>query len=279
MNETLRDSIIAFSLVGVIMLVGFGGLFLYSGQFTPYSVVVSGSMQHSDDSAFGIIDTGDVVIVRYPDKVGGVEGIQSYVDGYHNNYSKFGEFGDVIIYERGRGYNPVIHRPIVWLEWNGTTWDAPSLNGFPGWTISKSGTPDGMGLSGELTLTNIGFAKKTVSLTLTPALLGAGQTGGFVTMGDSTNNMKFDQTSGIYPYLVNENIKYVSGFEIPWIGALKMMWEKNPNVSQIPANSIPSLITSIVCLAVAIIGLALALQIASSAKRDREREREEDGEK
>jgi len=268
MNETVRDTIIAFGVVTLIMAVGVGGMFLYSGQMAPYSVVVSGSMQHGDQSSVGIIDTGDVIVVRDLDKVGGVDGIRSYVDGYHENYSKFGEFGDVIIYERGGNQNAVIHRAILWLDWNGTSWDAPSLNGFPGWTVT-SGNPDGTGMSGTLMMTDIGFSGKTVYLNLDTLP----RISGFATMGDSRNNAGFDQTLHITSSLIGENrIKYVAGFEIPWVGAIKMHLDGNPNVSQIPSNSIPNLIASIVCVIIAIIGIALVVSIASSIRDDRRNE-------
>ena len=270
MNETVRDCIVAFGVVALIMIVGLGGMFIYSGQMTPYSVVVSGSMQHGDQSSVGIIDTGDVVVVRDLDRIGGIDGIRSYVDGYHDGYTKFGEFGDVIIYERGGNQNAVIHRAILWLDWNGASWDAPSLDGFPGWNVT-SGNPDGTGMSGVLTMTDIGFSGKTVSLDLDSLP----KIDGFATMGDSKKNTNFDQTLHIVNSLVGENrIKYVAGFEIPWIGAIKMHIDDNPNVSQIPSNSIPSLVASIVCVIIAIIGVALVISIASSIKEDRRNERE-----
>ena len=264
MNETIRDTILAFGVVAVIMAVGLGGMFFYSGQITPYSVVISGSMQHGDQSSVGVIDTGDVIVVRDLDKIGGIDGIRSYVDGYHENYSKFGEFGDVIIYERGGNQNAVIHRAILWLDWNGTSWDAPSLDGFPGWSVT-SGNPDGTGMNGVLTMTEIGFSKKTVSLDLDTLP----RIDGFATMGDSKKNAGFDQTLHIANGLIGENrIKYVAGFEIPWIGAIKMHLDGNPNVSQIPSNSIPNLVASMVCVIIAIIGLALVMSIASSIRKD-----------
>ena len=270
MNETVRETIIAFGVVALIMGVGLGGMFIYSGQITPYSVVVSGSMQHSDQSSVGVIDTGDVIAVRDLDRIGGIAGIRSYVDGYHENYSKFGEFGDVIIYERGGNQNAVIHRAILWLDWNGTSWDAPSLNGFPGWSVT-SGNDDGTEMMGVLTMTEIGFSKKTVSLDLDTLP----KMDGFATMGDSKKNAGFDQTLYIANGLIGENrIKYVAGFEIPWIGAIKMHLENNPNVSQIPSNSIPSLVASMVCVIIAIIGIALVAGIASSIKEDRRNEKD-----
>ena len=77
---------------------------IHSGFGTPFSVVMSESMQHDDTrSQIGCIDTGDVVIVQSPEKAD----IVSYVEGTITGYSTFGDYGSVIIYERGNGHNPV----------------------------------------------------------------------------------------------------------------------------------------------------------------------------
>ena len=269
MNENIRDTILAVSVVAIVMTIGFGGMFLYSGQTTPYSVVVSGSMQHGNESSVGTIDTGDVVVVRQLSKVGGMDEIKSYVDGYHQNYSKFSEYGDVIIYERNGNKNPVIHRPIVWLDWNESTdsWDAPSLDGFPGWSVT-SGNADGTNMTGILTMTDIGFSNKTVRLDL-DLLASRSKTDGFATLGDSVGNTNFDQMSGIISTLVGDGmIKYVAGFEIPWIGSIKMYIDGNPNVSQIPSNSIPNLIAFMIGILILVTAVFIIAEEAPSVIRN-----------
>lgn len=250
MKENIKYTLIAVGAAVAVVAVLFSSLFMYAGLWPPFSVVESGSMQHSEESQLGVIDTGDMVVVRDPSKTD----IVSYVEGYHNGYSKFGEYGDVIIYERGGGKNPVIHRPIVWIEWNGENWDAPSLNGFPGWRDSSGNTSensDGTGLSGTLYMTGIGFLKKNVDLNLDELPT----TSGYATMGDSISNPSFDQSGGIIKSLVsNDMILYVAGIEIPWLGCIKL-YATGTNIDQIPPNSIPC----IICTAIGFILMITAI--------------------
>ena len=236
----------AVSVVGLV----FSGMYAYSGVWPPFSVVESGSMQHSDRAELGIIDTGDMVVVRTLDKD---DTIVSYVEGYSSGYSRFGEYGDVIVYERGGGKNPVIHRPIVWLEYNETsdTWSAPSLKEYPYWSVTgvEPEDLDPMNIVGRLTLYDIGFLKKTadIDLTFNSSLWNTKQSG-YATMGDSKGNYTFDQTGGIIDRFVSmDMIKYTAGLEIPWVGSLKLLFT-NKNVEQIPPNSIPSIIVCAVAL-------------------------------
>ena len=243
-----RDIIIvivaAVAAVGVV----FGGMYAYSGTWPPFSVVESGSMQHSDRAELGVIDTGDMVIVRTMDKD---SDIVSYVEGYVSGYSRFGEYGDVIVYRRV-GDNPVIHRPIVWLEHNADgTWSAPSLKDYPHWYVKDAANvivadPDPMNISGTLTIENVGFSNKSVDINLNPSS-SLMKKSGYATMGDSVRNNKFDQTGGIINSLVSRDmILYTAGMEIPWFGSVKLLLT-GKNVDQIPPNSIPNVIVCVVC--------------------------------
>ena len=259
MNRDTRDTIIVIVAAAALVGVVFSGMFVYSGVWPPFSVVESGSMQHSDRAELGIIDTGDMVVVRTMDKD---DTIVSYVEGYSSGYSRFGEYGDVIVYERGGGKNPVIHRPIIWLDYNADgTWSAPSLKNYPHWYIVDSTDniipdPDYMSISERLVLENIGFSNKSASLDLrTGSALSTTKQSGYATMGDSVGNYTFDQTGGIIDRLVSkEMIRYTAGLEIPWVGSLKLLFT-GKNVDQIPPNSVPSMI---VC-AVALINILVVL--------------------
>ena len=104
MNRSDRNLIIAIGVVFVIVVGGFVGTIMYTGMTTPFSVVMSQSMQHSQtESEIGVIDTGDVVMVMDPSKTQ----IYSYVEGTQNGHSSFGDYGSVIIYNRGGNQNPV----------------------------------------------------------------------------------------------------------------------------------------------------------------------------
>lgn len=249
MKKDTRDILIVAGAAVVAVVVLFSGLYAYAGLWPPFSVVESGSMQHSDRSTLTTIDTGDMVVVRTTDKTD----IRSYVEGWHNGYSKFGEYGDVIIYERGGGKNPVIHRPILWLELNADrqSWSAPSLEGYPYWENLNNGVvnTDPNNLKGILTLTNLGYTGGSFAINLSePILINGGS--GYLTKGDHNgvfdqNNIPSGTSSYIIQTLVSEDmILYTAGFQIPWIGCIKL-YMNNTNVSQIPPNSIPDMVCTI----------------------------------
>ena len=114
-------------IVSIILVVAlFLGIVYYvkenSGVNPPFTVIQSQSMQHSNDSQIGVIDTGDMIYVQNAEK----HGITTFMEGYASGYKSFGDYGDVIIYNR-TGNNPVIHRAIMWMEWTGSNWDLSSL--------------------------------------------------------------------------------------------------------------------------------------------------------
>jgi len=252
MKGGMKDAAIAVVAAAAVVAVVFSGLYAYSGIWPPFSIVESGSMQHSDRSTFITIDTGDAVVVRSPDKVE----IKTYVDGYKENYKKFGDYGDVIVYERTTG-NPIIHRAVIWLDWNPVAggdgfWSAPSLEGFPesGW--SNDGGHDYMHMTGTLTFYGYGFSSQVVSLNLNSLP----EVSGYVTKGD--NNPVFDNgPGGLVPGLISkEMILYVAGFSIPWLGIIKIYLSGDQYaISQIPANSVPEMIA----MTVAVISILAAL--------------------
>lgn len=240
MKKDTRDIIVVMGAALAVVTVIFSSVFVYSGVWPPFSVVESGSMQHGEESRIGVIDTGDMVVVRDKSKVD----ITSYVEGYKSGYSRFGEYGDVIIYQRLDSGNPIIHRAILWLEYSEGKWSAPSLEGYVDregnalW--SNEGNTDPNDMRGELTLYDIGYSSKTASIKLDTLY----NISGYLTMGDNgVTNMDFDQNASFSNRtLVSEDrIKYVAGFEIPWIGSIKL-YATGTNVDLIPPNSIPSMV-------------------------------------
>ncbi len=120
---------IAAAIVIVIIL----GLFAYSGLWPPLVVVESESMQHSDTTSYiGVIDTGDLVVVK---TISSLSEIKTYVSSLNEGYQTYGDYGDVVIYNRDGSVlaKPVIHRAIVELEFNSTSYsfDIPSLANVP----------------------------------------------------------------------------------------------------------------------------------------------------
>ena len=118
-----------------------GVCFLYTGNWPPVVVVESESMMHSNTESFlGVIDTGDLVLVK---TIGSRDDVVTYAQGKADDYSTYSDYGDVIIY-RKNGYGdvtPVIHRALVWLEYNQTSdnFDIPDLRGL------KAGVDQGKG--------------------------------------------------------------------------------------------------------------------------------------
>ncbi|MDR0888063.1 MAG: S26 family signal peptidase [Candidatus Methanoplasma sp.] len=242
-RETKHIVLIIVTLVAVCALIS-GGVVYSSGVSPPFTTVNSWSMQHGDESQIGIIDTGDMVLVKDPGKVS----IRSYVEGYNDGYSMFGDYGDVIIYKRGDNQNPVIHRAILYLEYNGDkTWSAPALADFPADRWSNGGNTDYNHLKGTLMINGLRYTHTlNASLDLdklaTPNVSsGYVPHSGYVTLGD--NNSAFDQSSGITEGLIeNERIKSVAWIEIPWTGTVKMAFSGDSDIlDQHVPNSIPSL--------------------------------------
>lgn len=243
-NKADRNLIIAIGVIAVIIVGGYASLVAYTGFTSPFSIVMSQSMQHDpDQSEIGCIDTGDIVIVRDPSKCE----IYSYVEGTQNGHTSFGDYGSVIIYDRGSSQNPVIHRAIVWLEYDeaNNRWSAPSLENYDGiWGCIVNGqklqNPDWNNLQGTLFFENITSAGKTVYFDLNSL---SDKSSGFLTMGDNPRtNTSFDQSSNIVDHLISyEDIRSVPVLEIPWLGTIKILINGGQNLENVP-NSLPSLV-------------------------------------
>ncbi len=230
MEGETKDTLIVIAIVITIFASAGAGVYLYSGADSPFSVVISESMQHGSESRFGIIDPGDMVYVRSPSSVE----IQSYIEGATTGYRSFGEYGSVIIYDRGPNQNPVIHRAILWLEYNDDTgrWTAPFLKQYNDYSVT-TGDPD-TGMTGMLTIDNIGYAEQTVQINL--VLLN--HESGYLTKGDNpSTNPVLDQSSDVArnnPIGVDE-IRSVPTTEMPALGSVKMYLQGQGD--RVPANS------------------------------------------
>lgn len=249
-NSENRNLIITMGVFMIIVVGGYAALHMYTGFSTPFSVVMSQSMQ--DDpyrSEIGSIDTGDVVIVQSPEKAE----IQSYIEGLSTGFSSFGDYGSVIIYERGNNQNPVIHRAILWLDYNGDgTWSAPALADYDSRKWYVTGTDgsvshDYMHMSGTLSFTDLTKSHKGSDKPITVNLDTMNKNSGFLTMGDNRETNKFfDQSSIVNHPIGMDSIRSIPVIEIPWIGALKILIKNDGDNLEYVPNSIPSLIMSIV---------------------------------
>lgn len=228
-----------------------------SGVSPPFTVVDSQSMQHSHDSEVGIIDTGDMILLRDTSKHEPV----TYVEGYASGYRMFGEYGDVIIYER-TNQNQVIHRAILYLESNGDgTFSGKGLeyytdaDGNPLWYCG--GRTDLSKLSGILFLYDVGYGGKTAEINLS-ILSGSG----YLTMGDNADtNTNFDQALGIVSGLVTEDsIKATAWMELPWAGSVKLIMNGNDSaLNSWAPSSIWYLISAVTTVFLSVIGVGFAL--------------------
>ena len=250
------------------MLAVFGaayiGVAMYAGSSFPFYTVESGSMMHSESSRIGVIDTGDMVVVREPSKVN----IVSYVEGHGSGYSKFGGYGDVILYDRPGG-TAVIHRAILYLEYAGADgtgkwWFARGLDSYTGvWSVD-SVRADGA-ISGKLSMSGLGpVGSRSFTIDL-DALV---PVSGYLTMGD--NNSEPDQINGVSQNALvgGDRILGVAGIEVPWLGVIKLFITGN-NTDKIPANSIVMLIVSLIVVILLIVGVNLAYERYAKNKRNR----------
>lgn len=257
-DKDTKQTLIAVAIVIVAVSAVLAGIYIASGVRPPQTVVVSDSMQHGHQSNIGVIDTGDMIILKNKNNVE----IVSFVEGYVKGHRAFGNYGDVIIYDRGANVNPVIHRAILWLEYNGDgTWSAPILaqyekGGVKQWTCSvPTATPTR--LSGTLTLYNMGAHNDLHPSINLDGLVAAGSPSGYLTMGD--NNRYFDQLTSISPGgLVSfERINSVAWFEIPWMGVFKMILDGNKaDLNRYVPNSIPALTAMILLFVFVLVGIS-----------------------
>ena len=259
-NDENRKMIFVLIAVAAIIVGGYASLISYTGMSTPFSVVMSQSMQHDTErSELGCIDTGDVVIVK--NKANAT--IQSYVIGTTTGYSTFGDYGSVIIYERNSSSNPVIHRAIVWLDWDQSSgrWSSQELQKYKGeWYCSVDGVQEKnyADLRGTLVFKDLTQSGKNVSVNLN----NLGKESGYLTLGDNPKtNMSFDQVSGIISHPIGyEDIRSVPVLEIPWLGTIKLFINGNTtNLSYVP-NSLPSLMMTIFSIIGAVLLIDVTLQ-------------------
>ncbi len=288
-----RDSLYFEPLVALaVIVVVLVGLFAFTQNWPPVFVVESDSMQHGSNDILGLINTGDLVLAQKVD----TSTIVPYVVGMTTGYSTYGEYGDVLLYHpNGGGSTPIIHRAIVYLDWNpGTSsYSAPELNGLPCGSATDAvyrtpGTANGCGttgLTGTLELMGIGWRSANVTLDLSaPAL---GDHSGFVTMGD--NNVVCgaggcigtpDQSGAAVP-VISELVEpgWVIGVArgmIPWFGAFKLLLEGN--TAEVPSQSWQFLGLTIAGVILLGFGIHYALRaegIETPLRREEDEERRE----
>jgi len=255
----IKDVVLAAVIVSIVM----ASLWVYTGFIWPPMVVVeSGSMMHGEDSALGIIDTGDLTLVK---KVESRHDIVTYIEANpdynttsraHKGYKQYGDYGDVVIYEKnGMSGTPVIHRAIIWVEYNTSDAnmgrpcaDIPDLDMF---CVHQFPLLDATYRHEDILIDfgvifNRDYARHD----------------GFLTHGDH-NQPVVDQAS-----LPDKNGNTVSSIpvewvvgkaegELPWFGIMKLLASGSLKTDDVPESSWKGLIVSIVL----IITIPLAIDI------------------
>ncbi len=277
MDRESKSTIVAIAVIAVLFVGVFGGIVLYSGHSPPFSTVTSQSMQHDDErSEIGVIDTGDMVLVKNKSKTH----IVSYLEGRTTGFSKFGDYGSVIIYHRDGNQNPVIHRAIILAE---ITTDGVNkylkanfldeyrdADGNPLWTCTGSSNPER--LKGTLTLNEMGYNKKTVTINL-DSIISSEEVGtvGYITKGDNNSGVDQPYLSGLVTY---EKIKSVPMVEIPWLGCIKLISDgRGAVVDEHAPNSIPAMGTaflSFVLLLVSVYAVYFGILLERKYRREKE---------
>lgn len=249
--SVLKDAFVALIILGVIL----SSLYLFTGRWPPMVVVESSSMSHGEGdpsvSHLGVIDTGDIVAVK---KASERENIVTYVEGKGTDHRTYGQYGDVIVFrpDGSDEHTPVIHRPVLFLEYNETSngFDVPNLSKLQygkDWETSQGEIV--YGLSENLYIYDYGHKDVTVVINL--ERLVEYEHSGFVTMGD--NNLRNDQ--GIIDQgnlrNINEPIKleWIEGKargELPWFGSIKLIYLNRTD--SVPRNTWNNLVISIILL-------------------------------
>ncbi len=257
--------------MGVVLII-FLALFAYSGVWPPLVVVESNSMQHSDArSSIGVIDTGDLVIVK---KAGAGEEVITYVEGVASRHMTYEGYGDVVIYSRygQQSTTPIIHRAICRLVYNSTGggFDIPSLANLPPeqWNVPTASEKVWWDLKGTVEIYDVGYLGVTVRIDLKSILQYFGSRtphGGLITMGDHNIVSEggilygyYDQISIFREPVLDEWIVGKARGELPWFGLLKL-WVSGDAPATVPENSKTNLFISIAL----IVGLPIALDLSN----------------
>lgn len=259
-RDIIVSAIIVFSVLGI--------LFMYSGVWPPMVVIESSSMMHGNDSQIGVIDTGDLTLVK---KINNRHDIVTYVEATCRTSPKYGvmtygDFGHVIVYKKnGLSDTPVIHRAIAWVEYNRTAscmtthdirGDIPDINVY---NVKF------------YTIKNQGYRKEDLTISFN-VIFSQKQDSGFLTKGDH-NIQKVDQESLrvngalVAPVKLEWIVGRAEG-ELPWFGLFKL-WVTGHRSETFPETSVRGLIITIVILVVIPISIDFIISILKKRKTKR----------
>ncbi len=260
--QFLRDAGVAAAFVASVLV----AMYAYTGLWPPLVVIESESMMHSDEnvSYIGVIDTGDMVLVKDIDEAADVE---TYVEGFVTGHRTYGDYGDVIVYNKlgDPSGTPIIHRAVLYLEANpgGDSYRCEGLRDLPAdkWKVSDEDDSWDR-LTSRISIYNYGFRDETVGILVDEILAEFDRKhteprSGFITRGD--HNSQIDQINRISSSPVEPD--WVVGKargEIPWFGLLKL-WISNTLKSDAPENSVRNLWISMIVIVVVPIAIDVFL--------------------
>lgn len=196
------------------------GIESYLQTVPPVTIVSSGSMQHSDNWQPGILNTGDISLVK---KTANVSDIITYVQGRISGFSSFGEYGNVIIYKAPNGLL-IIHRAILFLTWHNGNPVIRGITSEPWINITHN----------SITINDVGYAHRNLLIEVSKYR----NVSGFITTGDyNLGTLGAGQIGNQNLYAAADqdgvlgfndppvNISQVFGkavLDIPWFGLIKL---------------------------------------------------------
>ncbi|MFG1529755.1 MAG: S26 family signal peptidase [Thermoplasmata archaeon] len=290
----LRDSLLFEPLLALaIIVVLVVGAYAYTHNWPPVYIVESNSMQHGPDDVLGIINTGDIVFAQQVP----VTSIVTYVDALHSGtsqsgFSTYGELGDVVLYHpNGGAGTPIVHRALLYLEWNSTdqSFSAPSLAGLPCgsapgavYSYGPPGGPDDCQwshMTGDLHLYHIGWKSANVTLSLTSPTVGTQS--GFLTMGDdncdTSTGRCYSCTSaapcigepdqgpiGLSSLVRPAWVIGVARGMIPWFGSLKLLLTGSS--AEVPSQSFEYMGLTLIGIVLAALAIHLGVKALGSSE-------------
>jgi len=276
--STIKELIIALIIIGIIL----GSLWGYAGRWPPVVVVESNSMMHGDDSTMGIMDTGDFVLVK---RTSSKDDIKTYIDGKKSDYQTYGSYGDVIGFKKnGGGGTPMIHRAVVWVEYNASGNNNDStLMGYGSFDVPSMGLYDVL----QIPINNYKPDNSILSIDLLQLLrnfqkVGVEPHSGYLTKGD--NNQLIDQLSSLTDQEGNpiEPVKpeWLVGKaegEVPALGLIKLYasGEMSQPGKAPPPSSVNILIVLVALIIITILTLHLVYWRIERIRRKRREEEEE----
>lgn len=237
-------------IVAILFISFIGGVLVYSDNWPPIYVVESESMEHSQNWTIGTINTGDVVLAKNIN--GKSSNVVTYVQGRMTNYSTYGEYGNVILYDSPSG-SVIIHRAMFYLSWNGSKPQVAGYNGQSWLTVTSK----------AVVIDNVGFTHRNLIVNL-GNLVGEN---GFVTVGDYNlaNSYLYNYTYKAYvaadqnvfgfPPAAPSKVVGTAFGQIPWVGLIKLNIMKLgggwPQSNEVPNHAYIGLASLIIAIMVA----------------------------